>query len=692
MTQFTPSSEPGIVLIQLAIAAARTIALAAVVGLLLRALRVKATSARLIAWTTVLYAGLSMPVLVWLLPPMPVAVSFLPSHSPARFIPVGGTSFGPAASAPTHLFTNSGTKRGKRAGAITWQTSSNEPQLEDVRPFSWAFLLDSISWTTVAAISYLVVALFLLSRVVIGLTFARRIVRSSSPIKNSQVAVRLASRSHMSGQRLLPCVRESALICIPLTIGVFTPTILLPNSWREWDDAKLDAVLTHEVSHVTRRDSLSQLLSLLHRAMFWFSPLAWWLNRHIIELAEQASDEAALSGGAERDQYASTLLGFFETVHAASGRIRWHGVSMASSGHAEKRLEKVLAWRGDKKMGTKRSVLIMIVAVALPAAYLLAVARPASPGQFSQDAISAQEQAPPAPAGNPTEPPPAGSAPTSPSLPAAPEDGGIPNSGAPSAPASGPVAPAMPGPPESLASSGSGQDQISRSNHHRGNWYSYGFDDEQRFVIVSGKNDGFTMSGSSEDARHVEKLRQRIPGDFIWFQRDEKSYIIRDQATVERARQLWAPQEELGKKQEALGKQQEALGKQQEELGTRMEKVRVKVPDMTAELDKLKAELKQLGPDATVEQVGRIQSEMGELQSRIGEIQSHAGDEQGKLGEEMGALGEQQGKLGEQQGELGRQQGELAQKATREMKQLLDDAIKKGVAQPESQEPGGASL
>ncbi|PYV73165.1 MAG: hypothetical protein DMG97_11725, partial [Acidobacteria bacterium] len=98
MTQFTPSSEPGIVLMQLAIAAARTIALAAVVGLLLRALRVKATSAQLIAWTTVLYAGLSMPVLVWLLPPMPVAVSFLPSHSPARFVPVGGTSFGPAAS------------------------------------------------------------------------------------------------------------------------------------------------------------------------------------------------------------------------------------------------------------------------------------------------------------------------------------------------------------------------------------------------------------------------------------------------------------------------------------------------------------------------------------------------------------------------------------------------------------------
>src|SRR5205807_10421364 len=116
-------------------------------------------------------------------------------------------------------FTNSGTKRRETA-----QTSSNEPQLENVRPFSSAFLLDSISWTTVAAISYLVVASFLLSRVVIGLTFAGRIVRSSSPIKNSQVAVRLAPRAHMSGQRFLPCVRESEWVSVPVTIGVVTPT------------------------------------------------------------------------------------------------------------------------------------------------------------------------------------------------------------------------------------------------------------------------------------------------------------------------------------------------------------------------------------------------------------------------------------------------------------------------------------
>jgi len=80
-----------------------------------------------------------------------------------------------------------------------------------------------------------------------------------------------------------------------------------------------------------------------------------------------------------------------------------------------------------------------------------------------------------------------------------------------------------------------------------------------------------TMSGSSEDIRHAQKLKKQISSGFIWFEHDEKSYIIRDQATIARARKVWEPQEELGKKQE--------------ELGRKMEQVQVKVPDRTAELD-----------------------------------------------------------------------------------------------------------
>lgn len=339
-------------------------------------------------------------------------------------------------------------------------------------------------------------------------------------------------------------------------------------------------------------------------------------------------------------------------------------------------------------MVTRKSALIAVVALTIPLSYLVAAGRPANPVPAAQTMMLAQDRAPAAPSQQPTQPPTIDTAPANAQPPQPPDAGS--NDIAPAAPANA-VSPRAPASPQLLAGK-SAQDQASSGNRDRGFWYRYGYDDEQRFVIVSGKSAAFTMSGTGEDARHVEKLKQRIQGDFIWFERDEKSYIIRDQATVDRARQLWAPQEELGKKQAVLGKQQEALGKQQEELGQRMQAVRVKVPDMTAELDKLKAELQQLGPDATVEQVGRIQSEIGRLQSKVGRIQSDAGDEQGKIGEEMGALGEKQGELGRQQGELGRQQGELAEKANQEMKLLLDDAIKKGTAQPESTESGGASL
>src|SRR5207248_2605139 len=243
------------------------------------------------------------------------------------------------------------------------------------------------------------------------------------------------------------------------------------------------------------------------------------------------------SGGADRNHYARTLLGFFETLHAAPRRVWWQGVSMAHAGQAEKRLERILGWKGCVAMHLKKSAVILIISLVVPVMYLAASVRPTI--------IVAQQ--PPLPA-----------APSTPAVapqPAAPPAAGIrgvaPITGVPAPPAPplrGVAAlPAMPAPPAPAQA---------RRNHR--SWYS-DFDDDKRFVIVTGKSDSLTMSGSSQDARHVEKLRKQIPGDFIWFQRDEKSYIIRDQATIERAQKLWAPQEELGKKQEELGRQQEEL-------------------------------------------------------------------------------------------------------------------------------------
>ena len=705
----TPSMQASSnLLTQLANPAARALLLASVAGLALAAFRVKAASLRLLTWTAVLYGAVAMPLLGWMLPPMAI-----PIPASLRYDSGQASQVQSAAKVPAPISTI--TKHASLTPAdATTERSSNETagQVLPVPAGHAPLRTAHVPWGMVAAAIYLAGTLLLLLRFGVGLVFSHRLLRASHTIHDPRIAQRLASRAQAYGLAVVPQVAACEFISVPVTMGVFQSTILLPAGWRDWDDAKLDAIIAHEMSHVARRDALTQRLSLLHRAIFWFSPLAWWLDRRLADLAEQASDEAALSCGADRDDYARTLLAFFEALHTAPGRVWWQGVSMAKAGQAEQRLERILGWRGAVTMGLKsnlkKSVAVAIVALAIPVVYLAASVRPASAERSSQaQTAPAQNAAPVAPAPEP-QPAPAPSAdqlevPPSPALsfgvpPAPPALAtGVWNVGtAPIAPIApmkpmtamapmAPVTPAQPAVPAVRATQAT-------SSRHRGNWYTYGYDDEQRFVIVTGNSDSLTMSGSSEDAHHVEKLRKQIPGDFIWFERDEKPYIIRDQATVDRARKLWAPEEELGKKQEELGKQQEALGKQQEALGKRMEEIHVQVPDMTAEIDKLKAELKQLNSGATVDQVGRLQSEIGELQSKIGEIQSHAGEQQSKIGEEMGVLGEKQGKLGEQQGELGRQQGELAEKASQQMKQLLDEAIKNGTAKPEPESGGTASL
>lgn len=698
-------------LVQLANPAARSLALSAVAGLWLAVFRVKSTSLRLFTWTAVLYAAIAMPALQWMLRPLPIpapvflqnALGQYPEGVPSK-LRLGGVLVGNHK--PERSVRNAAerTQLPAPSAASAHETYRKETLSRHTVHADSPSIPSSIRWSTFASEIYLVVAFILLVRFFVGLAFGRRLVQKSHRIDDPRLTIRLASRAKAASLPFPPRVVESEFISAPLTMGALRSKILLPSDWREWDDAKLDAVLAHEVSHVARRDALTQRLSLLHRAIFWFSPLAWWLNRHLADLAEQASDEAALACGADCKTYARTLLGFFESLQTSPGRVWWQGVSMAKAGQAEQRIERILSWKGSVVMHVKKSITIAVVVLAIPVVYLAASVHPVE--AHAQSAAPAQTQVP-------ASSTPASSAPAATSEPSpAPEENPqaeptiAPSAGVAGTISGGPTAPPMPPPPQAGVAGGlAGPAPVAPvapigpippigpvvqvapvapgESSHRGFSYHYGFDDEDRFVIVSGKTDSFTMSGSSQDARHVEKLRKNIQGDFIWFQRDEKSYVIRDQATIDRAKKLWEPQETLGKKQEELGKQQEALGKQQEELGAKMQQIRVNVPDMTAELEKLKAELKQLSSGATVEQVGHIQSEIGELQSKMGDLQSHAGDEQGKIGEEMGALGEKQGKLGELQGELGRQQGDLAREASRQMKDLLDESITKGTAQPE---------
>jgi len=104
-----------------------------------------------------------------------------------------------------------------------------------------------------------------------------------------------------------PHVRSSYRIPSPVTIG---SGIVLPASYTEWDMKKLKTVLAHERSHVRQFDFYLQLLAGLYTALFWFSPLGWWLRRTLISLGEAIGDRAGIDAAASRSGYAEILLEF----------------------------------------------------------------------------------------------------------------------------------------------------------------------------------------------------------------------------------------------------------------------------------------------------------------------------------------------------------------------------------------------
>jgi beta-lactamase regulating signal transducer with metallopeptidase domain len=208
-------------------------------------------------------------------------------------------------------------------------------------------------WAATAAAIYLAGLGILLVRLAMGLRRARAIRRE---------AVRTQGRlTHPA------CVT-------PITVGFTAPVVILPPDWADWDGAELSAVLTHEEEHVRRRDPLVAAFASFNRALFWFHPLAWWLQREIGRLAEQACDAVVVGRGHDSDVYAACLLRFARRAIEAGGRISPMAAAMPGSGLHE-RLGMLV---GPLASPPSRARLTGAVAVLAGAVVMCAAATPAA--------------------------------------------------------------------------------------------------------------------------------------------------------------------------------------------------------------------------------------------------------------------------------------------------------------------------
>ena len=196
-------------------------------------------------------------------------------------------------------------------------------------PGRWALFV-FFAWTLGASVA--------LMRLAAGLWRLRRLRRSCMPIFAADLdpAVRKtvdaisASGSVVSGA-ISKAISNSITIAtseyvrVPAAIGFWKRTIVLP-AWalRELPAQDLNVILLHEFAHLRRWDDWTNLIQKIVRALFFFHPAVWWIEKRISVEREMACDDAVVAETANPRGYASCLVSLLEKnlAHRLS-RSRW---------------------------------------------------------------------------------------------------------------------------------------------------------------------------------------------------------------------------------------------------------------------------------------------------------------------------------------------------------------------------------
>ena len=538
----------------------------------------------------------------------------------------------------------------------------------------------SWSWSTALAMLWLLGLAFMISRTLRGYLATRRLLDESRPCKDAVLlgALRLAAEAH--GLRQPPRLRLSAAIDSPQLIGPWNPVLLLPATPAHSMHAdELDMALTHELVHLQRHDLWWGLLPAVAQHLFFFHPLAH-LAAHEYALAREAACDAAVIAGNRHcaHDYGRLLVRLGVAPKPSAG--------LASASPTFRILKRRLLMLQNTATTPRVVALLLTVAVAalgvVPYRIVAAtqagsaapVARatpaiapkPGEPAGAPLEALAplagtaelgtpvsatapvaavalgsaAHEMAPPPPPPAPTTPKPAPPAPpaaptpsTVPAPPAAPAPGAVP------APATAPSPRALPAPPPPPAPL-TGARATTRGMIVAAN-------NDQTYVLLQGNNT--LVNGSMFDIAEARR-QQRNGEQLLWFRKGRASYVVRDPALLARFRTTFEETSALADAQGKLGDRQGELGEQQGRIGERQG------------------------------EIGMQQAELA-INKANSERQAALAAQQRGMAEQAQFLAERQAGMAREQAKLAEKQVAASARTAEEVKQLIEEALAKGVAQ-----------
>jgi beta-lactamase regulating signal transducer with metallopeptidase domain len=166
------------------------------------------------------------------------------------------------------------------------------------------------SWALYAFGAWVAIAGWFLFGVGRGLWHLRVLRNSCIPVDPAQLDPRLqqtlARNGNGSARPVALCTSDR--VHVPTAIGLIKPAVIIP-AWvmQELSADELNQILLHELAHLRRYDDWTNLVQKLVKALFFFHPAVWWIEKQVSLEREMACDDAVLAETASPRAYAECL-------------------------------------------------------------------------------------------------------------------------------------------------------------------------------------------------------------------------------------------------------------------------------------------------------------------------------------------------------------------------------------------------
>lgn len=219
-------------------------------------------------------------------------------------------------------------------------------------PSAWALYLFA-TWAVISAC--------LLARVGVSLFRVRALRKGCVPVDSGQVNAHLHEMLKSTARPVALCTSDQ--VQVPTAIGFFHPAVVIP-AWLldDLSPEELHQIVLHELAHLRRRDDWTNLIQQIVKALFFFHPAVWWIEKKISLEREMACDEAVLAATEKPRAYAECLTHLAERTfirrtvalaQAALGRVR----------HTSLRVAQIL--NPNRPSGTRHSPKTAMLLIAI---------------------------------------------------------------------------------------------------------------------------------------------------------------------------------------------------------------------------------------------------------------------------------------------------------------------------------------